>query len=268
MIPPPRAMASMLPVDPIVNDIQHETYVDAPFWCKQNFNNSWHAVRHCRMSGLQCGLHAPRPFMRRQQSSDKLDYGVGIRRSPRVSRSMVGRARFGTSSCIGRAAIRVPTFYPAGSISLHEPYPDPAYCGRNVPRVGPKQGRGSIVQQQFNTQVLRPAALLPFIPLEHPNPEPRQFALHLKPGGMKLLEKRVRLHTIRRPVFERKDQSLGFGTTRVEPGRDFIGEKTDRAEHGHCNDDDESSVHPGSHPPTPGQAHRHRTSLIPRTAPA
>ena len=25
MIPPPRAMASMLPVDPIVNDIQHET---------------------------------------------------------------------------------------------------------------------------------------------------------------------------------------------------------------------------------------------------
>ncbi len=58
------------------------------------------------------------PFMRRQQSSDKLDYGVGIRRSPRVSRSMVGRARFGTSSCIGRAAIRVPTFYPAGSVSL------------------------------------------------------------------------------------------------------------------------------------------------------
>ena len=39
----------------------HGTYVDAPFWCKQNFNNSWHAVRHCRMSGLQCGLHAPRP---------------------------------------------------------------------------------------------------------------------------------------------------------------------------------------------------------------
>ena len=26
MIPPPRAMASMLPVDPIVNDIQHETF--------------------------------------------------------------------------------------------------------------------------------------------------------------------------------------------------------------------------------------------------
>ena len=25
MIPPSRAMASMLPVDPIVNDIQHET---------------------------------------------------------------------------------------------------------------------------------------------------------------------------------------------------------------------------------------------------
>ena len=115
------------------------------------------------------------PFMRRQQSSDKLDYGVGIRRSPRVSRSMVGRARFGTSSCIGRAAICVPTFYPAGSVSLRDPYPDPAYCGRNVPRVGPKQGRGSIVQQQFNTQVFRPAALLPFIPLEHPNPEPRQF---------------------------------------------------------------------------------------------
>ena len=208
------------------------------------------------------------PFMRRQQSSDKLDYGVGIRRSPRVSRSMVGRARFGTSSCIGRAAIRVPTFYPAGSISLHDPYPDPAYCGRNVPRVGPKQGRGSIVQQQFNTQVFRPAALLPFIPLEHPNPEPRQFALHLEPGGMKLLEKRVRLHTIRRPVFERKDQSLGFGTARVESGRDFIGERTDREEYGQCNDDDEGSVHPGPCPPTPGRAHRHRTGLIPRAAPA
>ena len=41
--------------------VSHPTYVDAPFWCKQNFNNSWHAVRHCRMSGLQCGLHAPRP---------------------------------------------------------------------------------------------------------------------------------------------------------------------------------------------------------------
>ena len=161
------------------------------------------------------------PFMRRQQSSDKLDYGVGIRRSPRVSRSMVGRARFGTSSCIGRAAIRVPTFYPAGSVRLRDPYPDPAYCGRNVPRVGPKQGRGSIVQQQFNTQVFRPAALLPFIPLKHPNPEPRQFALHLEPGGMKLLEKRVRLHTIRRPVFERKDQSLGFGTT-PEPNPEGI----------------------------------------------
>ena len=157
------------------------------------------------------------PFMRRQQSSDKLDYGVGIRRSPRVSRSMVGRARFGTSSCIGRAAIRVPTFYPAGSVSLRDPYPDPAYCVRNVPRVGPKQGRGSIVQQQFNTQVFRPAALLPFIPLEHPNPEPRQFALHLEPGGMKLLEKRVRLHTMRRPVFERKDQSLGFGLPGSNP---------------------------------------------------
>ena len=103
-----------------------------------------------------------------------------------------------------------------------------------------QQGRGSIVQQQFNTQVFRPAALLPFIPLEHPNPEPRELARRLEPGGMKLLEKRVRVHTIRRPVFERENQSLCFGTIRVKFGRDFIGEKTDRAEHGHCNDDDES----------------------------
>ena len=166
MIPPPRAMASMLPVDPIVNDIQHETYVDAPFWCKQNFNNSWHAVRHCRMSGLQCGLHAPRPFMRRQQSSDKLDYGVGIRRSPRVSRSMVGRARFGTSSCIGRAAIRVPTFYPAGSISLHDPYPDPAYCGRNVPRVGPNREE---VRSSSSSSIHRFPALRPSCHSSHSN---------------------------------------------------------------------------------------------------
>ncbi len=83
------------------------------------------------------GFRCRGPFMRRQQSSGKVDYGVGMRRSPRVSGSMVGRARFGTSSCIGRAAIRVPTFYPTGSVSLHDPYPDPAYCERNVPRVGP-----------------------------------------------------------------------------------------------------------------------------------
>ena len=31
----------------------------------------------------------------------------------------------------------IPTFYPAGSVSLRDPYPDPAYCRRNVPRVGP-----------------------------------------------------------------------------------------------------------------------------------
>ena len=55
---------------------------------------------------------------------------------------------------------------------------------------------------------------------------------------------------------------------RVKFGRDFIGERTDREEHGHCNDDDESSVHPGSCSPIPGRAHRHRTSLIPRAAPA
>ena len=98
-----------------------------------------HAVRCCRVSGLiECGRsYAAGLIMRRQQSSGKLDYGVGMRRSPRVSSSMVGRAKFGTSFCIGRAAIRVPTFYPAGSGSLRDPYPDPAYCGRNVPRVRP-----------------------------------------------------------------------------------------------------------------------------------
>ena len=68
-----------------------------------------------------------------------------------------------------------------------------------------EQGRGSIVQQQFNTQVFRTAALLPFIPLEHPDPEPRQLARLLEPGGMKFPKKRVRVHTIRRPVFERDD---------------------------------------------------------------
>ena len=84
-----------------------------------------------------------------------------------------------------------------------------------------QQGRGSIVQQQFNTQVFRPAALLPFIPLEHPNPEPRKLARRLEPGGMKFPEKRVRVHTIRRPVFEREDQSLCFGTIRVEVRKGF-----------------------------------------------
>ena len=131
-----------------------------------------------------------------------------------------------------------------------------------------EQGRGSIFQQQFDTQVFRPSALLPFIPLEHPNPEPRELARRVEPGGMKLLEKRVRVRTIRRPVFEREDQSLCFGTIRVKSGRDFKGERTDREEHGQCNDDDEISVHPGSYPPPLGQAHRHRTGLIPRAAPA
>ena len=101
-----------------------------------------------------------------------------------------------------------------------------------------------------------------------PVPEPRQLARRLEPGGIKFAEKRLRVHTIRRPVFEREDQSLGFGTAWVKSGGDFIGEGTDREEYGQCNDDDESSVHPGSWPPTPGRAHRHRTGLIPRAAPA
>ena len=75
--------------------------------------------------------------MRRQQSSDNLDYGGGMRRSPRVSGSMVivpGSERLLASVARQYA---YPPFIRAGSVSLRDPYPDPAYCGRNVPRVGP-----------------------------------------------------------------------------------------------------------------------------------
>ena len=65
-------------------------YVDAPCSASRNLNNSRHAVRYCRMSGLSSAACMRRgPFMRRQQSSDNLDYGGGMRRSPRVSGSMV-----------------------------------------------------------------------------------------------------------------------------------------------------------------------------------
>ena len=42
----------------------HCTYVDAPLGASRNLGNSWHAVRHCRMSGLsECGICSPRACM-------------------------------------------------------------------------------------------------------------------------------------------------------------------------------------------------------------
>ena len=76
---------------------------------------------------------------------------------------MVGRARFGTSSCFGRAAIRVPTFYPAGSVSLRDPYPGSHLLRANVPRVGPicmaasfSPSRGRLLTTQLKPGRVRP----------------------------------------------------------------------------------------------------------------
>ena len=86
-----------------------------------------------------------------------------------------------------------------------------------------QQERGSIVQQQFNTQVFRPAALLPFIPL---GTAETRAALS---GGMKFPEKRVRVHTIRRPVFEPALELPGSNPEGISSARGPIEKNTDNA---------------------------------------
>ena len=85
-----------------------------------------------------------------------------------------------------------------------------------------EQGRGSIVQGQFDTETLCPTAVLPFIPREDPDLEPMKLFGQLEPRVMELPQKRLHVLPIRRPALERKDQSLGFGIT----GRVFTGKNT------------------------------------------
>ena len=85
-----------------------------------------------------------------------------------------------------------------------------------------EQGRGSIVQGQFDTETLCPTAVLPFIPREDPDLEPMKLFGQLEPRVMELPQKRLHVLPIRRPALERKDQSLGLGIT----GRVFTGKNT------------------------------------------